>query len=446
MMVQGASRLLQHLLCILSSSSTSSSASSLSSASTSASASASALTSALLTLASALSLISCSIEPPLHLPAQNVSIDRQAVEIEVELIWENPYWEYEFLYNWEALDVATYGPADYEDPADFELRSYFLGENPDAAHTRVNASVMYGNYYRSLFNYGYHDILVWSNIHTPDNTQSVIIDETPASIDASVTRNNSANALSMALQEKLTASMATIHNMPEIFYSAYLRNLHITANPDDYDYYDEVNKCWVKKAKMPGAPLVFIYLIQVVIRNNEGKITGVNTGAALAGITDQTNVNTGQTSLSNTSLLFDLNMKKGKIVTEGYVKPHHSGFQSACKPGEVVDILGGRITTYGLCGQKGYVQEKSSLYTGSCPENQNLVAIDFEFKNGRDSVITFDLTPQLQRTCHGGVLTIELDASKITIPVNPNAPASGGSGFDPYIENYTDSIVHEFDM
>ena len=396
-------------------------------------------------LSLSLILASCSIEPPLHLPVQNVTIDRQAVEIQVELVWENPDWEQEFLYGWEAPDVATYGPAHYEDPADFELRSYFLGENADEPHTRVSSSVMHGNVYRSLFSYGYHDILVWSNIHTPDNTQTVLIDEQLAEVNASVTHNNSTPALATALQQWLPPYQAALYNMPDVFFSAQLRNLHITANPEDYDYYDEANKCWVKKVGMPGAPLVYIYLLQVVIRNNDGRITGVNSGGALSGITDQTRVNDGQSSLSNTSLLFDLNMKQGKVVTEGYLKPHHSTFLSSCHLGERVDVLGGRITTYGLCGQKGYLQEPSSLYAGTCPENKNLVAVDFAFRNGRDSIITFDLTPQLQHTCHGGVLTIELDASKVPVPINPTPPATG-SGFDPYVENYTDSIVHEFDM
>ncbi len=390
-------------------------------------------------------LASCSIEPPLYLPAQNVSIDRQAVEVEVELVWENPDWEYEFLYGWETPDVQTYGPAHYEEPTDFELRSYFLGEHADAPHVRVSSSVMHGKTYRSLFAYGYHDILVWSNIHTPDNTQTVLIDEQMEDVNASVTRNNSAPALGQALQQLLPPFQAAVFNQPDIFYSAQMRNLHITPNPEDYDYYDETNKCWVKKAEMPGAPLVYIYLLQVVIRHNDGKITGVNSGAALAGVTDQTRVNDGQTSLSSTSLLFDLNMKRAKVVNEGYLRPHHSTFVSGCQLGETVDVLGGRITTYGLCGQKGYLQEPSSLYAGTCPDNKNLVAVDFAFRNGRDSIITFDLTRQLQHTCHGGVLTIELDAANVPIPVNPT-PAPGGSGFDPYVENYTDSIVHEFDM
>lgn len=416
MMKQGAQRILLHLLCILSS------------------------------VLSSLSLISCSIEPPLRLPVQNVRFDRQAVEVRVDVIWENPSWGYEFLYGWEEADIAAFGPAEYVKPEDYELRLYFLGERADAPHTRVAQGIMHKDHFRSLFNYGYHDILAWSNIHTDDNTQAVLINESLASVDATVTRNNSAPALGSHLRNYLSSSQATIYNQPEVFYSAYLQNLHITPDPNDYDFYDEASQCWVKQADMPGAPLVYIYLLQVVLRNNDGRIKGVNTGAAMTGITDSVNVNYGTTSQHYTSLLFDLGIKHNRVVDEGYLRRHHSGFQSQCQLGEKVDVLGGRITTYGLCGMKGFLQERSSKYAGQCPDNQNLVAIDFMFKNDADSIVTFDISNQLKNTCHGGVLTIEFDASDIPIPSNPHGGGSGGSGFDPYIENYRDTTITEIPM
>lgn len=393
-----------------------------------------------------LALTDCSIEPPLHLPGQKVTIDRQAVEIRVEVIWQNPYWGFEFLYAWEDPDIAAYGPAHYEDPEDYELRMYYLGQQPNTPHTNVTASSMQTRYFRSMFYYGYHDILVWSNIHTPDNTQTVLIDEAMDEVKGSVTRNNSAQKLYAELNKYVGSQRATIFNQPDIYYSAYMRNLEISPDTTKYDYYDYANKCWVKKANMPGAPLVYIYLIQVVLRNNnDHRITGVASGA-VSGVTDSVNVTYGNSSTHNTSMIFELNMKRNKVVTEEFLREHHSTFKSQCTQGEIVDVLGGRFTTYGLCGQRSYIEDSLSLYSGLCPDNQNLVAIDFEFRNGRDSIMVFDLTKQMQHTCHGGVLTIELDASKIPIPVNPNPTPGGGSGFDPYVEDYKDSVVHEFDM
>lgn len=425
-MLTAVRTVVQRLLCLLSNSSSSSSIS--------------------LSLVLALTLSSCSIEPPLHLPGQSLIVDRQAVETQVEAIWENPNWEGEFLPGWEAADEKTYGPIYYETPEDYELRLYYLGEDADAPHTRVTSAIMHGNSFRSLFNYGYHDILVWSNIHTPDNSQSVLIEESPQVVNASVTRNNSAALLSLALQKHMPAFEATIYNMPEIFFSAYLQNLQVTPNPEDYDYYDEKNQCWVKKVNMPGCPLVYIYLVQVVLRNNRGRITGVNSGAALSGVTDSTNVNYGNSSFHSSSLVFDMGLKRNKTVTAEYCQPHHSTFLSKCTPGEIVDVLSGRVTTYGLCGQQSYLQEKSSLYKGSRPDNKNFIAVDFSFKNGRDSVITFPVTEQMQHTCHGGVVTIEVNVDDIPIPVNPNPQPSGGSGFDPYVEEYKDTTVYEFGM
>lgn len=389
---------------------------------------------------------SCAIEPPLYLPAQNVILDRQAVDLKVEAVWENPYWESEFLYGWTESDISSYGDVVYEAPLDYSVRLYFNGQDPNGSHISSSvASMEEGKYFRTMFVYGYHDVLAWSNIHTPDHTQSVIVSETLQEVNATVSRNTSTSMFSNALSYHLGMSPSIIYNQPDIFFSAYLKNLHITSDPADYDYFDEATQCWVKRADMPAGPLVYIYLVQVVLRNNDGRITGINNGMALSGITDYTNVNTGLTSDRSSSVHMDMGSLRKKIVDEGYLAEHHSGFKSRCTLGESVDVIGGRFTTYGLCGMLGYLQDKSSHYSGLYPDNQNLVAIDLSFKNGCDSIVMVDVTRQMQHTCHGGVVTIELDAKDIPVPTNPT-PSTGGSGFDPWIENYRDSIVHEFGM
>lgn len=400
----------------------------------------------LLAMFVSMTFVSCEIEPPLYLPAQDVRLERAALDLKVDAVWENPYWESEFLYGWTAADISNYGPVIYESPYDYAVRIYFKGEQPNGEHISFNPATMEeGNYFRSVFVYGYHDVLAFSNIYTPDNTQSVIISENLQSVHATVSRNSTTSAFSNVLAYHLGMTPSIIYNQPDIFFSAYLQDLHVTADPADYDYFDDVKKCWVKKVDMPSGPLVYIYLVQVVLRNNDGRITGINNGMALSGVTDYINVNTGFTSNRMSSVHMDMGALRKKVVDAGYLATHHSGFNSKCTLGETVDVVGGRLTTYGLCGMQGFLQNRSSHYSGQYPDNQNLLAIDFNFKNGIDSMVVVDVSSQMKRTCHGGVLTIELDAKDIPIPHNPTPP-SGGSGFDPWIENYRDSIVHEFGM
>lgn len=389
---------------------------------------------------------SCAIEPPLYLPGQDIIIDRQAVDIKIEAVWENPYWESEFLYGWTPNDIKSYGDVVYEAPYDYEARLYFNGQEPNSPHISATpATIIEGKFFRTMYVYGYHDVLAWSNIYTPDHTQSVIISEDLQNVHATVSRNNSTSAFSNALSYHLGMTPSIIYNQPDIFFSAFLHDLHVTENPTDYDYYDEARHCWIKRVEMPAGPLVYIYLIQVVLRNNDGRITGISNGAALSGITDYICVNTGTTSNRQSSVHMDMGVLRKKVVDEGYLAQHHSGFKSKCTLGEAVDVIGGRLTTYGLCGMPGYLQNQSSHYSGLFPDNQNLVALDLSFKNGCDSIVMVDVSKQVQHTCHGGVVTIELDAKDIPTPNNPT-PTTGGSGFDPYIENYRDSIVHEFGM
>lgn len=391
-------------------------------------------------------LAACTIEPPLYLPGKVVGVDRQAVEIEVTAVWENPEWEDEFLYGWEASDIATFGPVEYEPPIDYELRLYYIGDSPDSPHKQVTPGTIRDDYFRSMFLFGYHDILLWSNIYTPDFTQSVIIQENLNEVRATVTPNSGASDFAAALTPYVGPDRAKVFHQPEVFYSAYTQNFYVSPDTLDYDYYDHKNLCWVKRCELTSAPLVYMYLLQVVLRNNDGRITGANLGAAISGITDTTSVNYGTTSDHTGTVHFDLGAMRKKVATPSYVAEHHSGFRSQCQAGDKVDVLGGRFTTYGLCGMQGYLSEKSRVYNGSQPHNRNVVAVDFAFRNGRDSIVTFDITPQLHRTCHGGVLTVEVDASEIPMPYNPNPKPSGGSGFDPWIENYEDSIMYDFDM
>ena len=51
----------------------------------------------------------------------------------------------------------------------------------------------------------------------------------------------------------------------------------------------------MKKIDTELKPLVYIYLVQIVLLNNDGRIKGINGNAAMSSMASLTNVNTGHT-------------------------------------------------------------------------------------------------------------------------------------------------------
>ena len=105
---------------------------------------------------------------------------------------------------------------------------------------------------------------------------------------------------------------------------------------------------------------------------------------------------------------------------------------------ERVDIVGGRLTTFGMCSQTPrnihHVDEVTD-------KNRHYMDVTMQFNNGMDSTFVFDVTEQVRERYKGGVITVELDMDTIPIPTR-----SGGSGFDAVVKDFEDGGTHEFDM
>lgn len=377
-----------------------------------------------LVLGLVVTLNSCYIEPPLHLPSEDVVIEVPIVIQELDVVWDiDVSWKVNWIYQWDSEDSALWGSIDYPMPTNYEVRRYFLGSQPSVPHTEVDPFTIWEPRFQKKFNFGYYDILVWSNIDSEDHSQVVVINEKDLDNVIASTTTQSAK-----LYGPIPASAMKLYNQPEVFYSAIERDVHITNNIEDYDYYDAERGVWVMKLEAQLQPLVYIYLVQVILHNNKGRVTGVPEYCAITGLAGQTNVTTAKTGMSDVTVLFGMRMKKDL----------HKG-------PELVDVLGGKLTTFGLCGMDGWNTSRGAVYKGSRADVENDFAVSMKFANGADSTYYFRVTDQFQKQCHGGLITIDIDVDSIKIPVNPTPPG-GGSGFDPKVEEYGDTVIHEIDM
>lgn len=377
----------------------------------------------LLALYSSLFTLNSCIEPPLHLPAEEVMVEVPLVLVDLDVVWNLEVdWKTQWHYDWDAKDRELWGDIAYPQPTNFEVRRYFLGDKPGMAHTSVDPFNIQGTHFRRTYEFGYYDMLLWSNIDSKEGVQSVIINE--ENLDEVTATTTGTHGISNITTGEGEEAMAGLFNQPEIFYSTYPQDIHISRDYSDYDYYDDVEKVWVKKINATLNPLVYMYMVQIIIYNNHGKITGANGNNAISGFTSVTNVNTGHTGNKPCMVYFESRMKEDIEVD-----------------GKKADIIGGKLTTYGLCDMEPYFRDSSPIYKGSRKDLKNELFFDISFSNGKEKTMRVDVTDQVQRQCHGGVITVVLDANDI----NPPTPEGEGSLFVPTVEDY-DEVIWEIQL
>ena len=363
--------------------------------------------------------LSSCIEPPLELPAEEIMIELPAVmtEVKLDVVWNvNVDWATQWHYPWDHTDDELFGKLEYPMPTNYEVRRYFIGEEPGLPHTLagMDGFTIYDTKFRRTYEFGYYDLLLWSNIDSEDNTQVVEINEDNLEeVTATTTITRSASLHTRADDDRPTA----LYNQPEVFYSAYKKDIHISRNFDEYDYYDEEEGIWVMEIEAKPIPLVYIYLVQIIIYNNEDEsIKGINGDCAISAMANGTSVNTGHTSNTPCMVYFNTRMKKDIDVK-----------------GRTADVIGGKLTTYGLCDMEGYEPGSRAQYSGSRSELPNYLYVEYNMSGGTVQTVRYDVTEQCQSQCHGGLITIEIDAHDIP---NPASEPGAGSIFNPVVEDY----------
>lgn len=368
------------------------------------------------------------IEPPLHLPGQEILAELPAVETELSVVWNvNADWSTNWYYGWDEKDDSIWGSIGYTMPKSYQVRRYYTGDDPKAPHTNVDAFSITGTKFRRFFSFGYYDILFWSDIDSPDGTQVLVINETPDSVTATTTGtrglSRTVNRLVGSEEQTDTSGIIGLRNQPEIFYAAYPEDIYISHDLSDY-IYDPVENIYIKKIETELRPLVYIYLVQIVLLNND-RVKGINGNSAMSAMASGTNVNTGHTNNSPSLIYFNTRMKRNMVAD-----------------GRPCDIIGGKFTTFGLCDMEPYTRA-GALYRGSREELNNYLFFDLIFSNDGVKTYSVDVTDQCQRQAHGGVITVYVDCSQLEMPEGP--ATTPGSLFVPTVEDY-EEVYWEVEM
>ena len=368
-------------------------------------------------------LVSCEREPELHLHRGGpVTIKLPTINLELETYWDYQFeydvdydWQTEWHYGWDAIDWEIFGHIGYAEPTSFQLRRYFTGDKPYAPHTQVQAHLIEGNSFQGDFDWGFWDLLIWNDIHTIDGVQSLNFDET-STLDYVIAYTNQTMVPTRYNAPRYTRSFYE----PEGLFTVYKQAVEVSEDLKGFEF-DPVRNLYVKRLDMVLQPVTYIYLTQVILHNNHNKITGVDGSANLSGMARTMNLNT-------------------QVAGPDAITVHYNvRFKPNCEmDNELVDIVGGRLMTFGMCNI-----DPNRVGRGETVNDKNLHYMDVTmlFNTGIDSTFVFDVTDQVRQKYKGGVLTIELDMDTIPVPTR-----SGGSAFDAVVKGYEDGGTHEFEM
>lgn len=387
------------------------------------------VTTALAALCCVLATGSC-IKPELHLTGQEVYTHWPEVHTDLRIIWNaDADWEKDWYYGWDAEDQRIWGDMGYPTPSSFQVRRYYTGFDASARHGDTDAFSVRANSFRRFFSFGYYDILVWSDIESADGAQVLLIDEQPDEVTATTTGTRGMSLMATKIEDSQVMEqppgVVGLRNQPEIFYAAYPEDIYISPTLEDFQY-DPGEDMYIRRIQTRLQPLVYIYLVQIILKNNDGRIQGINGQAAMSSMAGGTSLNTGHTNNQPSVIYFNTRLKRDKSVN-----------------GIPCDIVGGKFTTFGLCDMEPATRA-GSAYTGTRGSLNNLLFFDLLFNNGVVKTYSADVTAQCQSQAHGGIITVMIDCQNLELP-GENNENGAGSLFLPTIEDYED-VFWEIEM
>ncbi len=368
-------------------------------------------------------LVACRREPELHLfPTEETKwFKLPVIDLNLEVVWNyetaagmNYDWKSEWYYGWDDEDRRLFGELGYTEPTEFCLRRYYTSNVPKGPHTSVRAHTVTSNPFVAQYNWGFWDLLAWNNIHTIDGVQSLIFNE-EATLDSVTAYTNQTMHPSRYNAPRYSHSFYE----PEQLFAAYEQGIEINKSLDGFKY-DYERMIYVKELTMTLEPVTYIYLTQVILHNNRGRIAGIDGSANLSGLSRSVTLNTGYTGSDPITVHFGARMKR-----------------DCRKQDELVDIIGGRLVTFGICNSNGFrTVSRQSVVDNS----RHYMDVSMVFNNGNDSTFVFDVTEQVRQRFKGGVITVELDVDTIPIPSR-----RGGSGFDAVVKDFEEE-TYEIEM
>ncbi|MBP5487988.1 MAG: DUF5119 domain-containing protein [Bacteroidales bacterium] len=350
-------------------------------------------------VAATIAVAGCTIQPILYLRKAVRTEVAISPKINVDVMWQLN-WTANWKFNW---NVTALGPVGYTAPASLRMHIFTHGAEGDhIAHVVHN---FVGDEAQMEIFVGTHDLLFHNN-----DSEALLFQQASEYDDVHCYTRKLANGLKpstevLTVAQKIAGKTKApeavdepVNLTPDGLFSLYDPNQVITDNLDDYEL---VGDKYILRIEGELSPRTFIYLFQVKLANNEGRVVGSNGGAALTGMSQGVDLMTGQTWEQTASFLTDVYIDKAQ------------------------DLLGAKIYTFGVPGCDPYDEQS----VADAPEVKHYLVINITYVNGSNRNISLDVTDKIRELPTGGVVDLEIDVNDFP----PDESAGGGGGFDALI-------------
>ena len=345
-------------------------------------------------------------DPELH-PSGKLRVELEVEqEVQIENMWDID-WEADWIVNW---DEELHGKIGYTDPETFHMDYFTAGTNQhvgqrDVLGNRVNLSLGYGTY----------DMLFYNNDY-----ELIRIEEAP---DWSTVTAYTENNPYATMPQSMIRNPMSIRQMPDQLFAILHEGVEISDRLEDYVWIPEEN-LWLMSIESILLPRVFIYLVQVEITNNKGRVTGCRS-LTIEGLAESTELKSGLNSTQTISHQFATHT--GRIDNDDGTK---------------TEYFAGRLTTFGIPGympwreytrMKGSETRGASLVSPTTP--RNICHIELLYANGGVLSVPIDVTDQIWNQPVGGVIKIVLNLDDYQPPEQPS-----GGGIDIGVGGWDEDI------
>ena len=366
------------------------------------------------------SLITGCQRKPLYLVQHgNVSIATAEFDLRLEMLWGMD-WQTQWQYPW---DEAKYGPIGYTEPTRVHVIAYQLDDAMERFSWHYDRRISSKGGRVQLTTKEYYDMLLYNC-----DTEWILFTDLGGSDYSTfnvTTRTNS--------RAQYTRNYVG-YNQPDQLFGTLIDDIYISDDPDDYvlERNEDGSVTYVCKMEASLQPYTFIYLYQVILKNNrtdkDEPIVTSATGLTANGLASGADLFTRRTHSSVVSL------------TQDNVTPIVKDYNVTLPDGTdtIADILGARIQTWGLPSivpleevtRGGVVEVADSAFVG----------VGLRLHNGYTYVLQKNVTEQMAEHPAGGVITLVLDVTKEIPDSIINRPTVGGGGFDVTVNQWDNGI------
>lgn len=374
------------------------------------------------------SLITGCERKPLYLAQRgNVSIATGEFDISLEMLWGTD-WQVEWQYPMELWDEAKFGRIGYDVPTGVHVIAYQLDDELERFRWYYDRHIGIEGGRVQLATDEHYDMLLYN-----DDTEWILF--TDRGGDDYSTFNVTTRTNSRA---KYTRSNVG-YNQPDQLFGTLIDEVYVSDDPDDYvmERNEDGSITYVCKMNATLQPYTFIYLYQVILRNNrtdEGEaIVSSAAGLTANGLASGADLFTRRTHSSIVSL------------TQDYVAPLVKDRMLTLPDGtrETADIMGARIQTWGLPS----IVPLEELTRGEVtePSDSTFVGVGLRLYNNYTYVMQKNVTEQMKERPAGGIITLVIDVTKEIPDSLINKPMTEGDGFKATV-NQWDEVKTEIEI